>query len=90
LKIEVEVQNFGQVASKNASVKIWMPLDDQQQEVASANVPPLKPFEKTVVKLHTSARVVKGRKYSVTVRTECEGQKPEILTREIAVEGADK
>ncbi|VGO18103.1 glycoside hydrolase family protein [Pontiella sulfatireligans] len=80
-KIEVEVQNFGQVASVDGTVTVL--LDDQ--EIASASVSPLKPFEKTVVTLKTSGNKIKPGKKSVTVRTEITGRKPELLTREMTI-----
>ncbi len=49
--IAVEVQNFGQVASKPGIIKIEHIKDDQFIEIASGEVPELNPFQKTSVKL---------------------------------------
>ena len=50
-KVEVEVQNFGQVASAPANIKIEYVQEGKLIELASGVVPKLKPFEKTKVKL---------------------------------------
>lgn len=43
----VEVQNFGQVSSKEASLKVECTKDGKKISIASGNVPVLQPYEKT-------------------------------------------
>lgn len=74
---EVEVQNFGQVSSRESIVKVAIGEDVS----ASGTVPPLKPFEKAVVALHVPGTFRKGRKCSVTVQVEG----AETLTREMTI-----
>ena len=47
LSVAVEIQNFGQVASKPTPVRIVN--KDNGQSVATGTIPPLKPFEKTIL-----------------------------------------
>ncbi len=49
--IAVEVQNFGQVSSEPADIKIVYSTDDRIVEVAAGTIPSLKPFQKTTVEL---------------------------------------
>jgi hypothetical protein len=49
--LKVEVQNFGQVASKTAQLKVSFIKDNKEVEVAAGNISPLKPYEKTTVEL---------------------------------------
>ncbi|MDZ8117085.1 glycoside hydrolase family protein [Pontiella agarivorans] len=72
----VEVQNFGQVASESAVVTVI--VDDR--EVASGAVPALNPFEKIDVKLKTG-KVQLTPKSKITVRLDCKGKTVEELTR---------
>jgi hypothetical protein len=51
IDIAVEVQNFGQVSSEPADIKIVYTTDDQVVEVAAGTIPSLKPFQKTTVEL---------------------------------------
>jgi len=47
----VEVQNFGQVTSQTADIKIVYRKDEREVEVANGQVSKLKPFQKTNVNL---------------------------------------
>jgi len=49
--IAVEVQNFGQVSSEPAEIKIVYSTDEQVGEVAAGVVGSLKPFQKTTAEL---------------------------------------
>jgi alpha-L-fucosidase 2 len=49
--IAVEVQNFGQVTSEPAPLKIMHLSDEREQELATGLVPALGPFERTTVEL---------------------------------------
>ncbi|WP_198152467.1 glycoside hydrolase family protein [Draconibacterium sediminis] len=52
--LEVEVENFGQIASKNASLKIELVNEQETIEIASAKIPGLNPFEKTKISMKCS------------------------------------
>lgn len=49
-ELEVEVQNFGQVASKPSTIKIEQ-ISDNPVEIASGKIPILQPFEAITIKL---------------------------------------
>ena len=49
--LKVEVQNFGQVESKTAQLKVSYIKDNKEVEVAAGKIPTLKPYEKTTVEL---------------------------------------
>ena len=83
-KVEVEVQNFGQAASETSSVQVLIREGVHNYHVVQAEVPPLEPFEKTVVemiRMESITRLAKGEEYTVTTRIESTGQKPETVTR---------
>ena len=63
----IEVQNFGQVSSQKASVKIEYKKDGKMIKVASATVPPLTPYEKTDVRFVTKANFEKAEDYDFLV-----------------------
>ena len=63
----IEVQNFGQVSSQKASVKIEYKKDGKMIKVASATVPPLTPYEKTDVRFVTKANFEKADDYDFLV-----------------------
>ena len=63
----IEVQNFGQVSSQKALVKIEYKKDGKMIKVASATVPPLTPYEKTDVRFVTKANFEKTEDYDFLV-----------------------
>lgn len=63
----IEVQNFGQVASHKASVKIEYKKEGKLISVASAAVPILKPYEKTELQFSCKNGFEKGEKYDFMV-----------------------
>ena len=63
----IEVQNFGQVSSQKASVKIEYKKDGKMIKVASATVPPLTPYEKTDVRFVTKANFEKAEDFEFLV-----------------------
>jgi hypothetical protein len=67
LNLEVEVQNFGQVASKTADMKVRYIKDNKEAEVAAGKIPALKPFEKSIVKLKCGNLFDKGVEYNLVV-----------------------
>jgi hypothetical protein len=66
-KLKVEVQNFGQVASKKANLKIVYIKDQKEVEVAAAKIPVLKPFEKTNIELKCGKLFEKGAEYNIVM-----------------------
>lgn len=76
---QIEVQNFGQVASTGGRVELL--VDDQL--IAEAALESLQPFEKGVVTLHFQG-LTSGRKM-VTVRTTAPGCRSEVLTRSLTI-----
>jgi hypothetical protein len=82
-EMAVEVQNFGQVPSTRADLKVLYREDGREVEVASGVVPPLSPFEKTSVELECGPRFAVGRPLEVTVTIHPGARRPVTLTGEI-------
>lgn len=74
-KIEVEIQNFGQVTSTPTDIKIEYEKDGQWIELSSGVVQELKPFEKTIVKLEGVRLVSSGKKIGIKVSVFPENQR---------------
>lgn len=81
--IAVEVQNFGQVSSETANIKIVYSTDDKIVEVASGTVAPLKPFEKTTVELTCGKIFEAGLAYNIRVIINPDFNSPVTLQRKI-------
>ena len=75
----VEVQNFGQVASTSAPLKILVGPDDPTTEIASGSVSALGPFEKTVLRLVGNKSIAAEELDNLAVVIEPPGQAPVIL-----------
>jgi len=75
-RITVEVQNFGQVASAPADVRIMHCTDARDLELAAGTVPPLKSFEKTTIELTCDKRLKTGVSYDVKVIINPDAPKP--------------
>ena len=82
--IEVEVQNFGQVSSKKAKLKIWNKSQDEDSIIAEGEISALNPFEKTLVNLKCGDLFKEKVKYIIEVIIESEGQKPVSLNGSVA------
>ncbi|MBN2131316.1 MAG: glycoside hydrolase family protein [Sedimentisphaerales bacterium] len=78
-RITVEVQNFGQVASQPADLRIMHCTDGREIELAAGTVPPLKSFEKTTVELTCGTRLKAGVSYDVKVIINPDARKPVTL-----------
>lgn len=65
--MKVEVQNFGQVASKTADLKVMYIKDEKEAEAAAGKIPVLKPYEKSTVVLKCSNLFDKGVEYTFVV-----------------------
>jgi len=81
--IAVEVQNFGQVSSEPADIKIVYSTDDQVVEVTAGTVPSLKPFQKTTVELTCGKIFEAGVAYTLKVIINPNAQYPVTLERRI-------
>ena len=77
---DIEVQNFGQVASEKATLKVEYEKDGKMTTVGTTDVPALKPYEKTTVKLSGGAVFEKGKEYKFVVTIQSKQQKPSTLT----------
>lgn len=51
MNCQIEVQNFGQVASGNTSLKVEALINKKRHLLCKGKIPPLKPFEKKEIKL---------------------------------------
>jgi hypothetical protein len=78
-KIEVEIQNFGQVESKISILKLINKREEAERVFAEAEIPILKPFEKTIVQLSCDDNFEKKSEYYMEVIIESENQKPVLL-----------
>jgi hypothetical protein len=66
--LKVEVQNFGQVASTSAQMKIVYTTNDKKKiEVAHGKIYALKPYEKTTIKLKCGKIFKLGEEYNFIV-----------------------
>jgi len=74
--IKVEVQNFGQVSSNKAKLKILNSTQNEDSIIAEGNIPALQPFEKIQLNLKCADLFKKKEKYWIEVHIEAEGQKP--------------
>lgn len=63
----VEIQNFGQVASQKASLKVTQKMDGKETLVAIGIVPALTPYEKKVIQLSGNPSFVKGKEYTFVI-----------------------
>lgn len=75
----VEVQNFGQVASKPTKLKISYKLGEKEVDIADERIPELKPFEKTTVELASKNLFEKGVSYDFILRIDPGSANGEIL-----------
>jgi len=77
--LKVEIQNFGQVASKTAKLKIFFTRDDKEVEVAAGKIPSLKPWGKTTVDLNCGKLFDAGVEYIFKVVVNPEDKQPVVL-----------
>ena len=75
-EIEVEIQNFGQVASHAGTIKIEQIANGQYLEIAKSDVPKLDPFQKTNVKLACDKKFVPEVDSQIRVIILSNGQNP--------------
>lgn len=67
LNCHIEVQNFGQVDSGQASIKIECKKNGKLVHVASGTVPVLNPYEKAILQFSTKNIFEKGEEYDFVV-----------------------
>lgn len=84
LTIAVEIQNFGQVASTPAPLRIVHNADGREIEVASSQVPALAPFEKTTVQLTRGNALKPNKSSKISVIIQPNGQRPVTLQRSLS------
>ncbi len=77
--LKVEVQNLGQVASKNAGIKIFFTKDDKEVKVAAGKISSLKPYEKTTIDLNCNKLFDAGVAYIFKVVVNPEDKQPVVL-----------
>ncbi len=83
-QVEVEVQNFGQVSSKETSIKVIVGKTGNV-EVIQGKIPVLKPYEKTIVKMtrmNDRTWFKDASKNQVIIQIDTPSQKAETFTRE--------
>jgi len=77
--LNVEVQNFGQVASKKAKLKVAYLKDNKEIDLASGTIPALKPYEKTTVALSCGKLFETGTEYIFKVTVNPDAKQPVVL-----------
>jgi hypothetical protein len=82
-KVNLEVQNFGQVASKTDKIRIIYNKDGRDVEIASGKIPFLKPYEKTTIEFTCGNIFEKGIEYNFTVLINPESKRPTKLEGKI-------
>ena len=79
LYLEVEVQNFAQVESKTANLKVKYIKDEMVVEAAAGKIPALKSYEKSMVELKCGNFFDKGAEYTFVAIINRDNKKPVIL-----------
>ena len=77
--LKVDVQNFGQVASKTAQLKIVYTKNNTEIEVANCKIPSLKPYQKTTLQSTCGKIFNSGVEYNFKVIITSNNQKPVLL-----------
>ena len=79
LNLSIEVQNFGQVASQISKLNVAFIKDGNEIDIASGEIPVLKPFEKSTVEFKCSNLFDKDIKYHFKVTVNSGDKKPVVL-----------
>ncbi len=82
--IAVEVQNFGQVSSEPADIKVVYSIDNKVVEVAEGTVASLKPFQKTTVEFACGKIFEAGVAYTLKVIINPNTQYPVTLEGQVS------
>lgn len=83
---EVEIQNFGQTTSESAEVTVEYTAR-RKGKLGMAQVPPLKPFEKTTVRIEGMCNAANNELVDVKVIIEHSNQKPITLSGKTTILG---
>jgi hypothetical protein len=67
IDLSVEVQNFGQVASPETVLKLFVDKDGNKTAVGNGIIPALKPYEKSLVNFSSKSIFEKGKEYAFTL-----------------------
>ena len=78
-KLAVEVQNFGQVASKTTKLVVSFIKNGKETEIAGGNISGLKPYEKTTINLACGQLFDKGIEYIFKVVVNPDVKQPVVL-----------
>ena len=78
--LDIEVQNFGQIASTEATLKLEYEKDGKMTNIGTTAVPMLKPYQKTNLKLSSGMIFGKGEEYQFVVTIQSKQQKASTLT----------
>jgi len=84
-QLKIEVQNFGQVLSEPTPIEIGYVMNGQIVNVASGNVPALRPFQKVMIDLPCDTVLNPGTEYNIRISLEPKGQKPIFLTGLVSI-----
>ena len=79
LKIELEIQNFGQVSSSLSDVEIEFQKDGKWIELVQAKAPDLKPFEKQLLTLYAKKITESGSTTQLRITINQKEQKSVVL-----------
>jgi len=85
LKVEIEVENFGQVVSIESPVIIEYKKDDNWVEFATGEIPVLKPFEKTMLTMEAKKFEESNETVNVKVTIIQKDQKNVILEGKVVI-----
>jgi hypothetical protein len=77
---DIEVQNFGEVASQKTILTLEYEKDGRMTKIGTATVPALKPYQKTQVKISGGNLFSKGEEYAFVVTLQPKRQKASTLT----------
>jgi hypothetical protein len=76
----IEVQNFGELASNKASLTLEYEKDGKTTKIGAVIVPTLKPYEKTQVKIPKISLFEQGVEYTFVITIQGKRQKASTLT----------
>lgn len=85
LKIEVEVQNFGQVVSKPSDIEISYEKEGAWIVIAKGKVPELKPFKKSILTFFDRKFADRNDMIKAKVTIHQENQQPSILEGPVVI-----
>lgn len=81
---EIQIQNFGQILSEKAEVKVEYKTQKWRQ-LGTAQIPPLKSFEKTTLKLEGACSLVNNEVVDVRVTINHPNQKAIVLNGRVSI-----